>query len=197
MGIPSTGAMAQDVVSYSDTPAWRIEWPRYSEDASPDWEASLGLPDYPPLLPGGLHAVTVDRLRELCLTPFGLSQSRPVLMENLAAVIAELIRLGVPGELWVDGSFLTSKLEPKDVDMALRIRGPFYDRATPEQRQAVDAIEGRLLLQNGFDSYVFFELPADHPDYAMAQVGYDYWKGLFGSSREDAAKGIAVVALAQ
>ena len=39
--------------------------------------ASAAKPEYPPLLPVGLYAMTLDELRALVVTPFSLSVSRP------------------------------------------------------------------------------------------------------------------------
>ena len=39
--------------------------------------ASAAKPEFPPLLPVGLHDMTLDELRALCVTPFSLSERRP------------------------------------------------------------------------------------------------------------------------
>ena len=58
----------------------------------------------------GLHALTVAHHR------FVLSRTRPEIMRNLWIVAASLCNWAISCELWIDGSFLTEKIDPKDVD---------------------------------------------------------------------------------
>ena len=99
------------------------------------------------------------------------------------------------GELWVDGSFLTEKINPGDVDVVLRIQSSVYDDGTSEQRMMVDWIRGNLKEYNLCDSYVFHEFPKDDPDYSLGKRDRDYWSKWFGHSRSQVPKGIAVIEL--
>jgi hypothetical protein len=60
-------------------------------------------------------------------------------MDGLAQFVQRLVDGSVPGDLWVDGSFLTEKIDPKDVDVVVAIDGDsVYDHGTPEQRATID-----------------------------------------------------------
>jgi hypothetical protein len=69
-------------------------------------------PDFPPLLPEGLHPTTIAELRELCVAGFPLSNGRERIMAGLEAVVQRLEQEGIVGDLWVDGSFMTQAIEP-------------------------------------------------------------------------------------
>ncbi len=81
--------------------------------------------DYPPILPDGLHQKNLEEVQVLCVDAFPLSASRVRLMAGLRAMVDLLTTDGVSGNLWVDGSFLTKKLEPEDVD----ITAPIWKRS--------------------------------------------------------------------
>jgi hypothetical protein len=144
--------------------------------------------DFPPLLPGGLHALDWAGLEGLCLHPFPGSASRPQLVSGLSALLAELRSFGLTGELWIDGSFLTEKLDPADVDLVWK--------PDPNCVAAYVANQGRIdqLFSGGgakalhrCDAYMVD--PSDMPMLA-------YWRGTFGFAHDQTtAKGIIVVAL--
>jgi hypothetical protein len=50
-----------------------------------------------------------------------LSASRRVIFTGLVTFVQTLEAAKVPGELWLDGSFLTEKINPKDVDVILKV----------------------------------------------------------------------------
>ena len=77
--------------------------------------------DFPPLLPDGLHPRTLDEVQALCVNAFPLSQSRPRLLTGLRALVQALSEDGFRADLWVDGSFVTGKLNPADIDVVLHI----------------------------------------------------------------------------
>jgi hypothetical protein len=158
----------------------------------------MGVPsakdEFPPLLTGGAHTLSVNEIRNLCVIPFALSKTRGAIMDSLDQVIASLEGNGVVGELWVDGSFVTRKIDPADADVVLRCDGEFYENGTAAERAAIDALEAALYLPL-VDSYHFFEWPAGHPFHLLGQTEYDYWWSWYTESRGGEAKGLAVVKL--
>lgn len=152
-----------------------------------------GKQDYPPLLPGGLHPRTVEELPPLCVADFPLSTSRAGLMTGLRAMVDLLATDGIQGDLWVDGSFLTRKLEPEDVDVVLEVAATALRAATPVQvarltwfssRQRADVAQKRG--QYFCDCYLFVEVPG------MPSMR-GYWLRQFGRDRSNNPKGIVVL----
>ena len=59
-------------------------------------------------------------------------------MDGLEAVIKKLSMAKIECEIWVDGSFLTKKIDPFDSDILVAIQGQFYDSATlPQQIEVI------------------------------------------------------------
>ncbi len=139
--------------------------------------------------------MSIEVLRQQCVDRFPLSKTRAEIMVGLAEVIERLIQYRVVGELWVDGSFLTEKINPGDVDIVLRVPSSVYDDGTSEQREIVDWIYGNLREHNLCDSYMFYEFPEADPNYLLGEEMRDYWSKWFGHSRDRTPKGIAVIEL--
>jgi hypothetical protein len=72
----------------------------------PDFEDATGN------LPGGRHDATLDEVR----TRFGYNFRRREIIAGLEDVLHALKTHGVV-DIWLDGSFVTSKMRPSDVDV--------------------------------------------------------------------------------
>lgn len=117
-------------------------------------------------------------------------------MAGLEAVVQKLAVTKVAGHLWVDGSFLTQKIDPEDVDLLLRFSGDFYDNATLEQAETIRWFaEEDLKSLHHCDCYIWVELPCDHAAYMESEWSRSYWIRQFGFSRRNERKGIAVIEL--
>ena len=86
---------------------------------------------YPALVPRGLEEIDLSSLETVFLgrvdTPL-----RRRLTSQLSLFIGKLIKLGVHGDLWINGSFATIAPEPKDVDLVLMISKAVIRKLTPE-----------------------------------------------------------------
>ncbi|MCG3773877.1 MAG: hypothetical protein JW395_0693 [Nitrospira sp.] len=116
-------------------------------------------------------------------------------MAGLDHVIARLSAERIPGELWVDGGFLTQSINPNDVDIVLRIAADIYDNGTLSQQAAIDWLNSDLKTQFHCDSYYFMEWPQGHRLYWYGEMDYAYWMRQWGMDRAENLKGIAVVRL--
>jgi hypothetical protein len=141
--------------------------------------------------------MTLPELRARCVAEFPRSTSRGIIMASLEAVIRRLVDTKVEGELWIDGSFLTEKIDPGDVDLLLRIKAEFFDNATPEQEQTLEWLEKGLKNSFRCDSYIWREYPPGHALYHVSEDDRIYWTDWFGRSRSGHPKGIAVLAIPQ
>jgi hypothetical protein len=151
--------------------------------------------EYPPLLSPGFHYMTVSEMRKRYVEAFPLSSTRVAIMDSLIAITARLVNSWVVGELWVDGSFVTEKIDPEDADIVLRIGAGLYNDSLPEQREAIDWIISNLKTSHRCDSYILMEYPSSDPLYPIGELDRSYWHRQFGFSRELDYKGIAVIAL--
>ena len=116
-------------------------------------------------------------------------------MRGLEEVVERLVRTGVKGELWIDGSFLTEKIHPEDVDLLLRPGQDFLVTATDEQKAVVKWFNSNLKASHHCDSYVFYEYPPSDPLFNENEWMHAYWVKQYGWSRGLDMKGIALVAV--
>ena len=139
--------------------------------------------------------MSLGKLRNLCVTPFQLSQTRREIFRGLITLVRTLRDAGVKGKLWVDGSFLTIKIDPEDVDVVLRLRASDYDAGTQEFRDAVDWLSTDLKTPLKCDSYIFMVWPDQHALHYEGVWMEAYWLRQYGFSRTEKTKGIAVIEL--
>lgn len=71
--------------------------------------------------------MSLGDLEKLCVQSnmFRTSNTRSTIMQGLRHVVDTLSNEAIPGEVWVDGSFLTKKIDPADVDILLSVRDGF------------------------------------------------------------------------
>ena len=78
-------------------------------------------PTYPPIFPPGFVEVTVEALEERFVAPGFDTPLRRRLTTQVRLFVTELARLGVHGDVWIDGSYATKKPDPRDVDVVLSV----------------------------------------------------------------------------
>ena len=67
-------------------------------------------------------------------------------MDGFDRLVQALLDAAIQGEIWVNGSFLTEKVDAKDVDLILRVQGEFYDSAASDEHLHRDGL-GRQQLE--------------------------------------------------
>lgn len=82
-------------------------------------ECAVTKPDFPPLLSAGIHHMTMREIRARFVLPFPNDLSRPRLYNNLTRWVEELRAARIGATLWVNGSFVTAKPNPADLDCVL------------------------------------------------------------------------------
>lgn len=150
-----------------------------------------GKVELPPLLPAGMHEMLLPALRRLCVDGFPLSATRAGLMVGIEAICGSLSTALIPASVWIDGSFMTQKIDPADVDLAVRLSLSALPNPGPEQQALIARIATKQFA--GCDSFIFVEYPAGHPQHAAGDMMRAYWQRQFGFSRADEFKGVAVV----
>jgi len=152
--------------------------------------------EFPPLWPQGFHELTLTDVKSACVSAFELSTTRNDLMAALELVVEQLNAKGISGEIWLDGSFVAAKINPKDVDFILVADPGVYDEGSDEQREVLDGLtDGELwkppLLCDTNAAYI------DPPDQQGSSNVIGYWTNRFGFSLGDRTpKGIVVIKLA-
>jgi hypothetical protein len=114
-------------------------------------------------------------------------------MRSLEAMCLAISGALLPAEVWVNGSFLTHKIEPDDVDVVLVIN-VLSAGGTTDQQNIIRRIEGKdFQFPVRCDSYVCKQYPEGHTLRSTGEFMRAYWMKQFGFSRGDRIKGIAVI----
>ena len=154
-------------------------------------------PEFPPLLAEGMHPMSLAELENLCVTPFPLSSTRKGIMAGLHTVVSRIAEAGIRCDIWVDGSFLTQKIDPVDVDIIALIPAEFYDAGTDQQRDVIEWLtSGENLPRREFrcDTHAEPIYPESSPMHYMVPDAIQYWRSIYGRSVESGEpKGIAVI----
>lgn len=153
-------------------------------------------PEFPPLLAPGRHTMTRDELRALCVTHpvFSISKRRPDIMASLENLLNALSTESIHSEVWVDGSFLTQKIEPDDVDLVVVLQEADFPKS-PAGLALLRRIAGKAFTNPvPCDSYIHVDFPSASPHFKVSEVMRAYWIKQFCFSRSDQMKGLAVIA---
>ena len=114
-------------------------------------------------------------------------------MRALEAMCTAISVALIRAEVWVDGSFLTQKIEPDDVDLLVTLDAQ-YVNGTPQQQEVINRVASQgFNLPVQCDSYLHFKYPEAHPLYWTSEFMRAYWIRQFGFSRSDHLKGLAVI----
>jgi hypothetical protein len=124
-----------------------------------------------PVLPPGIHRARVDEIRATFVDAFSESTTRSRLFDGWLAFSLAVRRLVPIQREYLDGSFVTGKLNPKDVDLSIWIDRSDLETAHPNHRAGITSLR-RQSLSFGCDVYLVAICPLDHPKYPQ----FEYWK---------------------
>jgi hypothetical protein len=133
----------------------------------------------------------VDDVESTFVAPFPESLTRAAIFEYWTYHRAALVELITVEKQWLDGSFVTDKADPGDVDLAT-----FYDAATYEalpthRRLMLDVLLAGAYTKEmwGCDAYSVAIYPEGHQYRNLYEAARDYWTNWFGHDRDGVAKG--------
>lgn len=121
-------------------------------------------PDFPPLLAPGRHVMSFEQLKLICRDNFPNSQRRRHLFQKFEEFIQEYLVSGIIADVWVNGSFLTKKDAPSDVDVAVIIEADVVDTLTDDQRNLIEKTNDAF-FDPDVNAFAFTWLPKGHEDY--------------------------------
>src|SRR5579862_7097575 len=82
--------------------------------------------------------MSLEEVEDLCVTRFALSTTRGIIMTGLRQVVKRITDSGISCDVWLNGSFLTEKIDPADVDLVALVPAQFYDAGTSDQRATLE-----------------------------------------------------------
>ena len=118
--------------------------------------------DYPSLLAPGGHHVTLRQIYRIAVESFAPdSAHRERLFHQLEEFVQATLRSGIPGDLSIDGSFLTKKPVPSDVDVVFTIDLEVSEAMTEEQQAFFTSINQDIYVER-VDSFGVVRYPRGH-----------------------------------
>lgn len=134
------------------------------------------------LLPAGIYSVDADSVFETFVLPFPDSQTRRTLFRRWEAYNQQLKNKlgGISLTQWLNGSFVTSKRDPTDIDLVTFVPSLLYQR---NEEDLIDLYTTILLFNAGLDAYICPVFLPEESGYAEFQQRRDDWQHLFGQVR--------------
>ena len=137
-----------------------------------------------PILPPGLHDFELNQLENHFLSDFPDSTTRAVLIEGLKKYINVLKSLEISIEVWLDGSFTTTKTNPNDIDLVIFASEKAVNKLDSKKQEIFRRLTNRRKNKQKFGCDVLFSVKEN-------QEMRSYWRGWYGFDRNESPKGIA------
>ena len=141
-----------------------------------------------PLLPPGIHDVDPSELDNHFLSAFESSRTRRDLIDGFHRYIEALMKHAIRFEIWLDGSFVTSKEDPNDIDLVVFAPASELNALPQEDQNRLRGLFDRASIKKVFGCDVLFSV-------AENENMRSYWRGWYGYDRNEQPKGIARVIL--
>ena len=140
--------------------------------------------EFPPLLRPGLHEFDLTALETLCVSRFPISTTRQPLWEGLQQFLWFFSINNLKTELWINGSYLTEKINPEDCDLVATVDGERLDYDPPYHDAIMEITNSQADVWSKIRCHVFFRpvWPADHPQYQLGEAARKRWRKTFGRS---------------
>jgi hypothetical protein len=147
------------------------------------------------VLPPGRHTATVDEVEAAFVDAFSNSTRRRPLFESWLAVREAITRIVTVETEWLDGSYVTAKDEPNDIDLVTHILGTSLDGLDAADQAMLRGLTSNKLSEalHGCDSYICPVYPPGHVHHGAYQAAFAYWDKWFSHDRNGQPKGYVEV----
>jgi len=140
--------------------------------------------EYPALRPPGFHDINVSDLKRIFVEPFGSAGARRSwLCERFSAWFKAIEEVGIPFELWINGSFATHKPEPGDIDIVWIFDSDNIQTLPSEAGARLDMLLDMNRVKREYACHVQSVMKGD-------KAMYEYWIYHFGHDRSESPKGL-------
>lgn len=131
-------------------------------------------------LPPEIIRCSITELYENFVEPFPLSETRKMLYENWLEYIGSLQELTGSGfTQWLNGSFVTTKLNPQDLDMVTFIDYQIYRKFETD----LEPYWTHHLEDQALDAYLVTIYPDYHPKFDEFKGFKDRWFSRFSTAK--------------
>lgn len=126
--------------------------------------------DHPPLLAPGRHNFSVSEFStRFVFGPHG--EHRFTLFLKLHDLIRQLEKWSIVCELWIDGSYLTEKEIPDDIDGTIVIYWEDYEALSDDAKSFLDDLTYKFeTTKDVLDMFLVFRYPRTDPRYLIGDL---------------------------
>lgn len=137
------------------------------------------------LLPAGVHSCDEVEFSRLLVNKFPGDPTRATIRNGFFKLRERAESHGVAGTQWVDGSFVTQKHGPSDVDVVLFVKAEVLNDLDDDGKAFVLDVLARPHGAMSFktDHYVVTVREPGHPQYDAYEKARLYWRDLFGKTK--------------
>jgi hypothetical protein len=132
----------------------------------------------------GIHVLNKEQIYSNFVLNFPNTNTRERLWRNFNTFLDQFKEeITQQFEVWIDGSFATQKLNPRDIDAVFLI-----DYQTVERKKSI--LENKWFFKDqkfktGLDLYFSTEYPITHKKYFLSHLNHLYWEDVYGHTRKD------------
>jgi hypothetical protein len=143
-------------------------------------------------LEAGLHPFDTVELEAHFVTGFPHSSTRARILSGYKQYSVDIAGIVGPCDQYIDGSFVTSKNDPGDVDLVILVDAAVVDALPHDQKLKLKALVSGPATKAKYmcDAYFCPVYPDGHPLSSHSRQQRKYWLGEFGYDRNDVPKGI-------
>jgi len=139
------------------------------------------------LMPYERITLNLEDFEEFFIKKFEPESSRMNIYESYKKFIFDFQKEITPNFIqWIDGSFVTNKVNPRDIDFVTLIDHDIYIKKR-------DKIDGNFRLRKAreiykVDAYTVEMYPADHKNNSISNIDLVYWDNWFSKTKKNWAK---------
>lgn len=146
-------------------------------------------------LPQGRYLATSTEFESRFVDTFPLSLTRRRLFDGWATRrqrMSELVRIEYE---WIDGSFVTGKRDPNDIDLVTFIDANTFEALDQADREKLTALAQGAYPRVEFscDCYLVLISPEGHSDHITYLVNRGYWDHFWSRNRDKNQKGYIMI----
>ena len=149
---------------------------------------------YGNLFPSKIHDVDLESIKYNLSEIFETSNTRKLLFDALSNYLDDFSKLldKKPFEVLIDGSFVTKKLHPNDIDLVIIVDSFTLEAIIDKELEKFRCHLAKKELENykGIHAFIIEKYPESDRKYPLFRSGYLYWTSFFSKDRKGYKKGL-------
>ena len=127
------------------------------------------------MLPAGLHDYSAEQIFDELVEGFPASQSRLSIFKSLIEFCKNTNEMTDPCEIWLDGSYVTQKINPNDIDIVVFLQVEDYIKVSTIDIQKIENVDFYYAMAISEHNKSMLS----PTDFWVAINNRNYWKGRY------------------